>query len=73
MGSFFITDKGDIGYGFGSFLGIDSSGNTRIRMSDHVSLDTSTGNFGFNTSWKKEEKQSRGLIKCYDEEDEDWY
>lgn len=70
MGNFFITDKGDVGLAFGDIFGMDSSGNVRIRISDHISANASTGELSFNTGWKNIGRQT--LIKCFDEEDEEW-
>ncbi len=36
----------------GGNTGIDTSGNMHIRMGDHMSVDTSTGEAHINSGWK---------------------
>lgn len=42
--------------------GIDTSGNMHIRMGDHMSVDTSTGEAHINSGWKAEDDDDEDML-----------
>ena len=52
----FITDKGRVGYKMSENFALDSRGDVKVRLFDHLSVSIITGETSLNTFWGRDDR-----------------
>jgi len=58
FGHIFDFDDGDMIFGTGGDMGIDSDGHMMTRVSDNMSMDLETGDLHFTSCWDDEDEDN---------------